>query len=325
MTPSYYLRPASQVYLNYSVDFTFLSDIGERQAYIIGRDLRHHYFERVKLNFRVFTSLSSLSDQTARGILRGFFLTGEKSIVPKHLQAKSIPPINNFNFTEMSEDMRDSSILNYADIYDGKLVLEDYEHIFHPDRTCSSVYKALQKEVVNCSEIDVSMSTCNNMEQFCTTNYKTTEGICGCLSDHWNFKLHKIHIRPLLKFLTVIFMKEKCNELTEHIFKGDLQKLMTEKFLMRFKDDLKEDNKATMYVVSLLQFKIIAYTLSSEFPTIVSDYGSLLTLERDFIDKDKSVLRLTLNKDELNEKDKNFISYEIFVNWVNNRQLESFP
>ena len=323
LTPSPYLdlREAN------SSNVSFITTLGMRQSYLIGRELLKNYSDNSDYSIKIFSDNSNPSTQTAQGVARGYYLHGIGQLVKnKKLQEHGVPPIPSFNFSDFNLEMRDQSLPYYMKGHPIHSLKYNNDLFFHAESICVAIKKVIDKNLVDCQATNTSKEACGKFEKFCKFPIKRGQDACECFGVYERAEWHK-KVEPIDKNL-VQFMKKTCKDYQKKLLAetGEVAvaKLMSEKLLDDLNGDLDKAYKMTVYVISELQMKAVVYTLTSRFPDKNIKYGSMLTIQRDFKEDDSSYIKVALNSEYLSINGKEELEYKVFNNLIKGMKLSNY-
>ena len=297
-----------------------ISQFGMRQAYLIGQELQTLYPALSQV--RIFSDSSYFNSQTALGLLKGIYSPGYGPLVEsREMQEKAVPPIDGFNFSDLSHYMRDQALPHYFVSNPIQSLIADEDILFRPDKACESMREELDIGVADCNESSTAKEACKAFEEVCNINIEKAYNVCECFNAYNSALLHNLTKRindPLVEF-----MENQCDEYQKNLLKNvtdsGLHKLLTEKLFDLFEDNLNSTNKLSLYVISELQMKAVIYRLALKFPIKLQKYGSMV-----IIGHHHNNLILSLNKEPLKMLDKDSINYTEFVNWIHGQRLSNY-
>ena len=348
LTPPLYLDPSLLNYLSISSAPT-LSPLGQRQAYITGRELRKIYVEQKMLlsgesSEEIETRADSnlLHSQTLTEILRGLLISGSV-LQGKSLQKRAVPPGNFSEFANWSTELRDAAMPHYTDPASTKSILAENDTFFRAEDVCPSFKaKALARSKQNsCAANDSTTAACRELYSVCKgdanfTANSTDSTLCSCYSMIFSAQAHEISEFMDVNKTAIKFGGDVCDEYVQDLFASahsSVQiKLVTQELVHEIAAGMRRhmvhrEGKVALYVLSEFQMKAVLFALTQEYPAKMPAYASMTTIElyRDFDNQTEGVIKLRINKKKAeiygNEED---ISYSEFVRIVEENSLPNY-
>jgi len=313
-------------------DNTYLSNIGIRQAYLIGKEI-YYLFTKIYQTFddssqiEIYTDNSTLKFQTAQGILRGIFDTGTGNFISSHdLQKKSIPPIKSFNFDNFSNPLKDSSIPHYMDIKEIHSVFTENDRIFNMDQTCPNIRNRIieitTKSPFSCTKNLEYNKVCKSLSDICPVNFSNDNELCKCL-DFYKSGIQDQKIFNKISDNDFRKLQEICdnfdNEILESSYESESTKLMTHFLLQNTLSNLMiQQNKAkfTIFIISEFQMKSLLFIITHKLHEKMPKYGNMLILSRYNFTKNTDFVKGTFNKQHISIFGKSTVNFTDFSQWI---------
>jgi len=336
---------------------SIISNFGERQAYLIGRELRYLYNDHLKLldsnnKFSVFsaTNKNSQNIQTLSGILSGLFPSGSGQLFDSvKIQQKSLPPINPTILTNWSSDLRDFSLIHNIGLFPNKGIIYDYDIIFDSYSQCPGFYNnndfliASQHNSCNnqslpeykaCKQLYKIYEnyTYNETDDKNVTNKKTCRFYEAAKSAIWHNIPHFNNITSQQLSLLSKICENYYNQILGGIPDSDENKFINNELLKLVLDRIIKNLNRTkwnldLYALNEFHMKSLLLYLTENYHMNLPKYGNTIILDIFPAINETynfTYVQLSLNKQIIKMRGQERIPLENFTNMIESGLLSNF-
>ncbi len=339
VTPTLALHPAWFGLANVSA---YLSPLGQRQAYLIGRELRRIYVEQQRLlpalgpapeDIEVVSWADPVAVQTAHSIMRGLLVPGSGPVISDpRLRVRAVPPVPGFNFSVWTSDIREAALPHYVFPWPVRAPVAEPDLLFSPDRACENVGRDayLFGKHDGCVRSPATQVACKDLYGVCKFEQENDNNTCRCLEMVREAQTHLMEFGKSVSNKSMVTVQTRvCDEYWKEVLHesgdSDESKLVSEKLFADITRRLESaKQKLTIYIISEMQMRALVFSLSEKYPTAAPSHGSTMWIEQfPTLGTDRTI-RVLFNKSPVNISGATRISMEGFRRWVAARRLADY-